>query len=534
MDFVVDKNIIDELSFIKENMNSFNRYYIELEPLKNNQEFIGFRRSLLEHIIDVFNIQLESDSHCMKLYKLLHGAFFVFNKIKDSLQNFSFSLEPHFKFMLYSALFIICKFNEKNGRLDRQNENNLSPYEYFKSQALSKDYPLKVIFKLENLILESVDWNIDSLTPFELFDLIFSSKTILNEINQFNAFESVKQIFKNYVLFSIDDFKLLLKHGEYFISLAAIIISLKHYNLQISLAYVENQIKNVSIMDYEMVVRCEIDILVLLNLNEDGSQLYPLSIHMTSTCYNTDESPSMFQESILQESIIQESNIEESIIQESNNQESNIHENILLTLQLNKTGLNVSYNTDYKLFRSSDIEDCIDLQESKNNSNATFPLEKIRENINDYEECDMINKVFKSCELDNRNKDKLDKLDFENNEENYDTFEVNRISTNVDDCVFEDLNRFDNNSIDLDDNSYCSSEECSKDLDFKMFMQFEEGKKFQSYDNIRKLIKSTKKTERRKRKKKSIGDNGNGNHMCEFKFVSTKKKDSKKSKNNER
>jgi len=61
---------------------------------------------------------------------------------------------------------------------------------------------LNIIFSLEYLILDSIEWNVNPPNIFDFSDMIFDNKTLLNEVN--DKMEVVKHTFRNYVLFTLE------------------------------------------------------------------------------------------------------------------------------------------------------------------------------------------------------------------------------------------------------------------------------------------------------------------------------------------
>ena len=87
----------------------------DLIYLKDNQEFTTFRSGLIEHIFEEINKVFKSNVLSEKLCNLLNGAFLLYEDMKIKLgPSFSYSLQPHFLLIYYSAIFLICKVSISN------------------------------------------------------------------------------------------------------------------------------------------------------------------------------------------------------------------------------------------------------------------------------------------------------------------------------------------------------------------------------------------------------------------------------------
>lgn len=62
-------------------------------------------------------------------------------------------------------------------------------------------YDLKIVFNLENLIISSLDWNLNTSTIFELSEAILKEVIDQTELPQLH---SIKEMYKNYALFALD------------------------------------------------------------------------------------------------------------------------------------------------------------------------------------------------------------------------------------------------------------------------------------------------------------------------------------------
>ena len=287
----------EEVALHRESMEAFHKLILKLDHLKTNEEFINFRRSVIYLICNKIKSVLKCDILCCKLLNIIHPALLIFYKMKEKIEDFKYTFEPYFSYIFYSAIFLICKYSDSQ------------LFSTFKNIAVTSGHQLIVIFNLEPLILDSIDWNINTVTIFELSDIIFHSVLKL-DATQLESFtvttysnmdtdnhhdhsnNSIKQNFRNYVLFALEEFAILLTYGQYKITLAAISIVLKHFELANELVILEAFIKEINEDDFEMVEKCEHEVLTSLDADEEQADITN-QIHSNITGYNTDENQSL-------------------------------------------------------------------------------------------------------------------------------------------------------------------------------------------------------------------------------------------------
>jgi hypothetical protein len=124
----------------------------------------------------------------------------------------------------------------------------------FKKEFVKQKYSLKLIFNLENIIMDNLDWRINPPTCIELSDNIF--QYIFNDPSEY---ENIKETFKNYASYAVEsnnivlniiDFDLLLTHGQYIITLASISLTMKSFEKTESLIKLKKLITDVQYEDY--------------------------------------------------------------------------------------------------------------------------------------------------------------------------------------------------------------------------------------------------------------------------------------------